>query len=359
MNRNVQSEYGTYIMRIKQSKRLKRCQRVRTDKLGPKQMYALGKKINVLLLLLLPVPAGAGEVVSVAASTKGTLFDQAGAAIAKVATNHGNLATTLRNYASPNVYIPAVARGQADFGVANRFEMMLAVTGQNHFAGRQHANLRAVAVLFPLQIAIFVSQDSTVQRIADLKGRRMPDGYVANKIILPLIDASLAADGLTRSDLDSLNVPGTAAGADAFMSGRTEGFLMALHAPKVREAHARRGIRALPIENTPANLAAIRQHMPVAYLALEEPRPSNPGILESTWIITYDTLLFASTDTDDEAVYRLVRTLFENKKQLVDASPAFQRFGRDAMAKDLGILEYHPGAVRFYAEQGLWPPATN
>lgn len=309
-----------------------------------------------MLGMLLAGSAGASDVISIAASTKGTLFDQAGTAVAKVATNHGNIRSTLRNYASPNVFIPAIARGQVDFGIANQFEVMLAVTGQSYFEGRQQANLRAVAVLFPLQIAIFVSQDSTVRRIADLKGRRMPDGYVANKIILPLIDASLAADGLTRSDIDSLNVPGTAAGADAFISGRTEGFLMALRAPKVREANARHGIRALPILNTRENLAAIRQHMPVAYLALEQPGPSNPGILEPTWIITYDTLLFASTETSDDAVYRLTRTLFENRNQLIAASPAFRRFSQDAMAKDLGFLEYHAGAIRFYTEQGLWPP---
>ncbi len=310
-----------------------------------------------MLGMLLAGSAGASDVISIAASTKGTLFDQAGTAVAKVATNHGNLRSTLRNYASPNVFIPAIARGQVDFGIANQFEVMLAVTGQSYFEGRQQANLRAVAVLFPLQIAIFVSQDSTVRRIADLKGHRMPDGYVANKIILPLIDASLAADGLTRSDIDSLNVPGTAAGADAFISGRTEGFLMALRAPKVREADARHGIRALPILNTRENLAAIRQHMPVAYLALEQPGPSNPGILEPTWIITYDTLLFASTQTSDDAVYRLTRTLFENRNQLIAASPAFRRFSQDAMAKDLGFLEYHAGAIRFYTEQGLWPPS--
>jgi len=309
-----------------------------------------------LVLVVLAVAASASDVISIAASTKGTLFDQAGTAVAKVATNHGNVRSTLRNYASPNVFVPAIARGLVDFGIANQFEVMLAVTGQSHFAGRQQANLRAVAVLFPLQIAVFVDQDSAIRRIADLKGRRMPDGYVANKIILPLIDASFAADGLTRSDIESFNVPGTAAGADAFISGRTEGFLMALRAPKVREAHARVGIRALPIQNTAENLAAIRQHMPVAYLALEEPGPSNPGILQPTWIITYDTLLFASTETSDDAVYRLIRALFENKQQLVAASPAFRRFDRNAMAKDLGFLEYHAGAIRFYREQGLWPP---
>jgi hypothetical protein len=184
----------------------------------------------------------------------------------------------------------------------------------------------------------------------------MPDGFVANKIILPLIDATLAAGGLTRGDLVALNVPGLVGAADAFIAGRTEGFLMALRAPKVREANARHGIRALPIENTPATLAAIRQHMPVAYFAMEEPGPANPGIIEPTWVIAYDTLLFASTETSEEPVYRMTRALFTNKDKLVAASPAFRLFSRDAMAKDLGVVEYHPGAIRFYREQGLWPP---
>ncbi len=314
------------------------------------------RSLLLILLALTGHAAAASEVVSVAASTKGTLFDQAGTAVAKVATNNGGLRSTLRNYTSANVFMPAVARGQVDFGVANQYEVMLAMTGQSHFAGREQPNLRAVAVLFPLRIATYVKLDSPVQRIADLKGHRMPDGFVANKIILPLIDATLAADGLTRNDLVALNVPGLVGGADAFISGRTEGFLMALRAPKVREANARHGIRALPIENTPATLAAIRQHMPVAYFAMEEPGPANPGIIEPTWVIAYDTLLFASMETREETVYRMTRALFSNKDKLVAASPAFRLFSRDAMAKDLGVVEYHPGAIRFYTEQGLWPP---
>ena len=314
------------------------------------------RKIVVLLLVLAGHAAAENDVASIAASTKGTLFDQAATAVAKVATNHGNLRSTLRNYTSANVFMPAVARGQVDFGVANQYEVMLALTGQNHFEGRTQPDLRAVAVLFPLRIATYVRLDSPVQRIADLEGRRMPDGYVANKIILPLIDGTLAAGGLTRDDIIAFNVPGLVSGADSFISGRTDAFLMALRAPKVREANARRGIRALPIENTPETLAAVQQHMPVAYFALEEPGPANPGVIEPTWVIAYDTLLFASTSTSEETVYRMTRTLFRNRDKLIAASPAFRLFNSDAMAKDLGVVEYHPGAVRFYREQGLWPP---
>lgn len=316
------------------------------------------KRLILLLLMIAGNAPADTEVASIAASAKGTLFDQAGTAVAKVATNRGGLQSTVRNYTSANVFVPAIARGQVDFGVVNQYEVMLALTGESYFAGRQHANLQAVAVLFPLRIGTYVRLDSDVYRIAELKGHPMPDGYVANKIILPLLDATYAAEGLTRGDVIGLNVSGVAAGADAFIAGRTEGFLMALRAPKVREANARHGIRALPIDNTPATLAAIREHFPVAYLALETPAPGNPGIVEPTWVIAYDTLLVASTDTDADIVYRMARALFMNRDALVAASPAFRLFSQAEMAKDLAPVDFHPGAVRFYREQGLWPPAT-
>lgn len=313
------------------------------------------RSLLLILVVLARLAAAESEIISIAASTKGTLFDQAGTAVAKVATNHGGLRSTLRNYTSANVFIPAIARGRVDFGVANHFEVMLALTGDSYFAGRQQDGLRAVAVLFPLRVATYVRQDSDVARIADLKGHRMPDGYAQNKIILPLIEATLATDGLTRNDVVGLNVASVAAGADAFIAGRTEGFLMALGAPKVREADARHGIRALPIENSSAALAAIRQYMPVAYLALETPGPANPGIVEPTWVIAYDTLLIASDETDEDVVYRMAQTLFENREDLVAASPAFRHFSTDEIAKDLSPVDYHRGAIRFYREQGIWP----
>jgi len=311
-----------------------------------------------VFLFVLSLSAGASEIASVAASVKGTLFDQAATAVAKVATNDAGLRTTLRNYTSPNVFIPGIARGQIDFGVANQYEITLALTGQRYFSGRQQPNLRAVSVIFPLQIAIFVKQDSAIKRIADLAGHRMPDGFVAVKIMVPLLDAVLASDGLTRDDVRSLNVPGIVSSVDAFISGRTDGFLMAIRAPKVREAHARHGIRALPIDDTAEALDAIRQHMPVAYLSLEKPGPASPGVVEPTWVMTYDTLLVASTETSDELVYQMTRALHDNKQSLINASPAFRSFRRETMAKDLGVLEYHQGAIRFYEEQGLWPPSS-
>ena len=252
------------------------------------------------------VSAAQAETVGIAASKKGSLYDRAGTVIAKVATNKGGLRATLRNFTSPNVYIPTVNKGQVDFGLANEYELSIAVTGEGHFKGRKHPNLRAVFIMFPLRNGFWVRKDSKYKTIADLKGARSPDGYVAQKVILNLIDAHLETAGLTRKDLKPVPVANIVAGANAFISGKTDVFLFAMGAPKVREAHAKIGIRALAIPNTPENLAKMRKHMPVAYFRREVPGKHNPGVTKPTYALTYDALVFAHKGTSAEKVYQLV-----------------------------------------------------
>ena len=38
------------------------------------------------------------------------------------------------------------------------------------------------------------------------------------------------------------------------------------------------------------------------------------------------------------------------------ASPRSPDFMPDRMAKDMGPVKFHPGAIKFYKEIGAWPP---
>lgn len=307
-------------------------------------------------IALLGVAWANAETVGIAASKKGSLYDRSGTAIAKVVTNLGGMRATLRNYTSPNVYLPALNRGQVDFGLANQWEMRLAVKGEGFYKGRPMPNLRAVAIMYPLRIAFFVKKTSSIKTIADLKGKRVPDGYVAQKIIVLLMEAELATFGLTRKIWRPVPVPNVVAGANAFISGRTDTFLFALGGPKVREANAKHGIRALPIANTPENLAKIHKILPIAYLKAERPHKANPGVTAPLHVIAYDAFVIAHKGTSSEAVYKLAKAMHDNKKALGKAFPVLKLFNPKRMAKKLEAVKFHPGAIKFYREKGLWPP---
>ena len=298
--------------------------------------------------------AASAQQVSIGTSNPGSIYHSSGTVIAKLLNEKGGVRATIQPYASPNVFIPSVNAGEMQLGLGNIAEVRYALEGSEHFKGRPHKELRAVAVMYPLRSAIFVRKDSPIKRLADLKGRPAVDGFSSQKIILPLLDAMYATVGLKRSDMRPVQVPNVVAGADVFASGKSDMFFFAIGSAKVKEVDASVGIRMLSLQNTPQALAAVKKHYPAGYIRAEKPGPGNDGVLEPGYSLAYDALVFAGAKTPDNIVYQTAKVMYENAKQLGEAFPPFRLFDTKAMAKDLGPVQYHPGAVKFYKEAGLW-----
>jgi TRAP transporter TAXI family solute receptor len=162
---------------------------------------------------------------------------------------------------------------------------------------------------------------------------------------------------MTRADVQPVNVPNVVGGAEAFIQGKVDAFFFALGAAKVEEANASvGGIRVLDVANTPENLAKVQQHFPPAYLRPEKPSPRNVGVTEPMHLLAYDGVLVASTKTSADTVYQMVKAMHGNKKVMAEVFGAMNLFDPEGMVKTLGPIQWHPGAIRFYKEQGAWPP---
>ncbi len=317
--------------------------------------------LSAAATLTLAITAGSAlaQDIGIAASNPGSLYHSTGTAIAKMANDSAQLKATVHPFASATVYLPAVSAGEYAFGISNVEEVRVAVIGAEQFKGRAYSDLRATTILYPLRTGFFVRKDSPIKSIADLKGKRAVDGFTSQKTIPPLLDALYATAGMTRADVQPVNVPNVVAGADAFMSGKADVFFFALGAAKVEEANASvGGIRALDIANTPENAAKIKKFFPPAYLRPETPGPRNIGVLEPIHVLTYDAVLVASTKTPDDVVYRMVKAMHANKKAMAEVFGAMNLFDPGRMATQLDPIQYHPGAIKFYQEQGVWPPKS-
>ncbi|MGH8670020.1 MAG: TAXI family TRAP transporter solute-binding subunit [Burkholderiales bacterium] len=312
---------------------------------------------SIAAALVAAAPAAQAQQVSIGTSNPGSIYHSSGSVIAKLLNEKAGVRATIQPFASPNVFIPAIDAGEMQLGLANIAELTWAVEGKEHFEGRPHKALRAVAILYPLRTGIFVRKDSPIKTIADLKGQAVLDGFTSQKVILPLLDAMYATAGLTRKDMRAVQVPNVVLGADLFASGRAEMFFFAIGAAKPKEVDASvGGIRMLSLPNTPQALAAVRQHFPPGYLRLENPSPANVGVLEPSYSLAYDALIFASAKTPDDVAYQTAKVMHENAKEMGAAFPPFRLFNAKVMAKDFGPLQFHPGAVKFYQEAGMWPP---
>jgi hypothetical protein len=61
-----------------------------------------------------------------------------------------------------------------------------------------------------------------------------------------------------------------------------------------------------------------------------------------------------AADQDEDLVYDVTKTLYENRAQVLQRHAAGAAINPQNVVRDTGT-EFHPGAIRYYREIGIWP----
>ena len=252
--------------------------------------------------------------------------------------------------------IGALNAGRAEFAFNDVTQVAAAIHGQEAWKGRPAKNLRAIAKIVTFPTAFMVKKDSPIKSIADLRGKRVPSGWRAFRQSIALMGASLAAGGLTWKDVKGVPTIGLITAADDFKAGKTDAGYIAPVAPKTREVDsALGGIRFLSIGNGPAQLKAVKSVRQDFYILTVKPAPHIPGVAEPTHMLAFDNALVTGKHVSDEIAYKVAKAFYENKATLAKGHPMFRGYFPKQAAKQFSVLEYHPGAIKFYKEKGVWP----
>lgn len=294
------------------------------------------------------------QVVGIGTAKQGGFTYSAGAAIAKVVQTEG-VRMLLRPYGGSGVYVPAVNKGELQFALANALDTVFAVTGKEIYEGRPQPNIRIVGVMLPLRVAIFVRKDSPIKTIADLKGRNVPGEFSSAKVLKILMDGQLANANMSYKDVKMVKAAGVIAAANDFMSGKADNFFFAVGAAKVLQVASQvGGIRALPIDPSPDAMARMRKYVPVAQALMLKPGKRLAGINKPMHVMSYPYLVLTNKDVADEVVYKVAKAMHGHRKEMVEAFRPMAGFNAEKMVADVPPATYHPGAIKFYKEKGMW-----
>ena len=311
-------------------------------------------KLKYLTSLTLMVALGASAVVAELAALGSTArggTSQIGRTLAAAISEVGELQIRPQELANTADYIPLVNAGDIEFGIANVVQLTYAVNGTGMSEGRPNSNLKMVATLMPFRSAYIVRKDSDIKSVEDLKGRRVP--VFADKALGDYVTKGYFANAnMSLDQVDGVAVPNFPRMWASFAEGSADVAIVVVGAANSREYDASFGIRYLSFENTPEALARSRKFLPQMYLQ-EMPAGSVPGIDKPTNVNVFDYTLFAGKDVSDDMVYKSVKALWEKEADLLAAGPFWNGFTKEKMSTPLG-LTYHPGAIKFYKEMGVW-----
>lgn len=293
------------------------------------------------------------QTVSIGSNPQGSLAYAVGAGVAKVAIEDAGLKMRLVPQGGPVVTLPLLNKGRLDFTVSVSVVTAFAGKGGAMFKGKKQENVRQVASLFPLIVGWYVKKDSPIKTIADLKGKTLPTKYTKQKIAGLFGSAMLATAGVSGKDYKGFPVPNGVRGVEAFMAGKVDAVNFSLSSGKTRQAHAAvGGIRVLSADMNPKTQAIIARISPGAVLATVKPGKRFPGLTKPVNTLIAPFIINASTKTDNETVYKVVKAIHAGKKKLVKSHKAFNGYDPKHINRDVG-LKYHPGAIKYFKEAGL------
>jgi uncharacterized protein len=301
--------------------------------------------------------AASAQTVGFATIPVGSINNVQTQVMAKVIQGHTDLKIRVTPLGGTTATLAAVQTKSADFSIADVNDLASALGGK--FGYRQALpDLRLVLNILPFALGIIVRKDSDIKSVADLKGLRYPVGWQAFPNGVPLSRGVLASAGLGLKDLVGVPTSGLIPAANDFKAGKSDATLTAAGAPMVAEINAaiRGGVRFLSLEKSAKNLARIKKIRPEYDFMTLKPSPRLAGVVGTTNFLRVDLTIVTATHVPDATVYKFVKAMYENKKDLVKGHPSFHGYFPDKrMAKQFGSATYHPAAIKFFKEKGIWP----
>lgn len=297
----------------------------------------------------------AAQTVAIATLPPGAINNVQAQAVAKVIQENSDLQMRIVTFNSPAAIMGAAQNKQSEYAFTSNDEGGGAIRGTGEHDGKPMADLRVAASIFPFKVGIAVRADSDIKTIADLKGKRLATGWQGFKQGISLFNAMLATEGLSLEDGVSVPATNLLRAADDFKAGKTDAFMFAVGAPKVAEIDSSvGGIRFLPLDDSAESQARMGAIRPEYHVAKQIPLPHLVGVDGPTNLMEYYIILLTNKDVSDEVVYESVKALYNNKDGLVAGHPSFNAFKKEGMADKQEGMEYHPGAVKFFKEVGIW-----
>ena len=222
--------------------------------------------------------------------------------------------------------------GEAQIGIANANLVYQAQQGTDSFEGYANENLRIFAGLYYNPNQVVVTRDSGIETLEDLVGKHISVGAAGSTTV----DEATVHLALLGKTLDALKAEymGTAGTPNA----------------AVTQIMTTTDAKILPI---PAEtVEALKENYPW-YASYTIPAGTYAGQDEDVPTSAVKLTLFVTADVDEETVYQMTKTFWENWDMLTETHAALKKASLEEACTDLAGVPIHEGAARYYREVGV------
>ncbi|MAF14711.1 MAG: C4-dicarboxylate ABC transporter substrate-binding protein [Marinomonas sp.] len=247
--------------------------------------------------------------------------------------------------------VNSIRAGELEFGVAQSDVQAAAIAGKGQFEGNPFPELRSVFSLHPEPIHLMARADSGIKSFDDLKGKRVNIGNPGsgNRSMMELL---MSEKGWTTEDFAFAAELKSSEMSQALCDDKFDVtiFVAGLPNGSAQEATTTCDVRMIPLTDD-ASLSVQKKHSEFSQAVI----PGGMYNGNPNDVVTFGpkATIVTSSNVSDEVVYQMTKAVFENFDSFKRLHPAFAPLQPVEMVHSSLVAPLHPGAEKYYREQGL------
>ena len=301
--------------------------------------------------LLWPTPSRSGEPnwpdqLLIGTASPGGTYYVYGEGLAKILTRTLDLPVVRLATEGPTQNIELLEAGEAKLGFVTIGIALQAWNSTGVWAGKKPArSMRAIFPMYDTPFQFLVLQESGIRSIAEMVGRRVgvgPRGGTSAAYFPEFFNTLKVPVNLVFGEWAELAAQVHQRTLDVLAVGAGVPF------PSFVELEAKDKVRYIAF--SPEQIATLRLAMP-ELTPSRIPAGTYPSLLRHYQTLGLYNFAVAHAELPDDLVYNVVRAVFENHEEMMEAHAAAAATVPANVDRN-SFLPLHPGAIRYYRQIG-------
>ena len=244
-----------------------------------------------------------------------------------------------------------IGAGRSEVGFSMVDAALDAEKGQDKFKGAP-VPVRTLMVLYPNQMHVVTIEGTGIEKMADLKGKRVSTGSGGSATEVMAFRVIEAA-GLDRDKDMRRERLGVAESVNALKDRKIDAFFWVggLPTAAVTDLGATPGVKIKLVDH--GDLAKkMNEKYGNLYASSTIKSGTYPGQTADNVNTVVWNILVSNANMTDEMAYNIVKTIIDKQADLVAVHSEAKNFSVTNQVRDYSPIPWHPGAVKFFKEKG-------
>jgi len=320
----------------------------------------LGGTMNVTKLSIGGLIAGLAfsfganaQNISIATGGTGGVYYPLGGGMAAVLSKHvpGMQATAEVTGGSVD-NLKLIGSGKPYIALAMTDASQDAYRGEDKFKGNK-VPLKTLMILYPNRMHVVTIEGRGINKMADLKGKRVSTGSPGSATEVMAFRVIEAAGLDKDSDMKRERL-GVAESVNAVKDGKIDAFFWVGGLPTAA---------VTDLANTPGTKLKLVDHADVVsamnkkygdlYVQDSIPKDTYKGMDGDNKQATVMNILVAHENMDEKTAYNIVKTIFDKRDDVIAVHKEAVNFKLENQKAAASPIPFHPGALKYFAEKGV------